>query len=79
MRGLDATFTELGQNVDAEARCLPFRTPVAADVFRDEEIEQLRAEKARLETELREARDTIKGKDETAAKERAAMIQRFID
>jgi hypothetical protein len=46
-------------------------TPVvAADVFRNEEIEQLRAEKARLETELREARDSIKGKDEAAAKER---------
>ena len=64
MRGLDAYH---------------FVRPSPLMYFRDEEIEQLRAEKARLETELREARDTIKGKDETAAKERAAMIQRFID
>jgi hypothetical protein len=43
---------------------------LAAEVFKDEELVRLRAEKARLETELREARDTIKEKDDAAAQER---------
>ena len=48
----------------------PDQPIVAAEVFKSEEIEQLKAEKARLETELREARDTIKEKDTAAEKER---------
>lgn len=52
----------------------PDKPIVAAEVFKSEEIDQLKAEKARLETELREARDIIKDKDAEAAKERDRFI-----
>jgi len=52
----------------------PDQPIVAAEVFKSEEIDQLKARLEKAEMELREARDTIREKDTAAEKERDRFI-----